>query len=214
MSSMSSVLTSKNLARKKYLTWISSQRASLVRILARLGRGLESKESEVDSFGNCSELPKKQERPSSSLKTLPLFACEAGEKLSDGSWRTDIPGKTERLRPLMSGRCILENDGGSLLPTLMVSGNYNRKGASKTSGDGLFAKIRYLSTLMKSDARRGGMMRRNYPRLPYQLKKVTWMMERGKLSEYPKGIRTSKLGINFSPEYCEWYMGWPIGWTA
>lgn len=48
-----------------------------------------------------------------------------------------------------------------LLPTLTVSGNYNRHGASENSGDGLM----------------------------------------------------TALGGPLSPEWLEWYMGFPIGWT-
>lgn len=53
-----------------------------------------------------------------------------------------------------------------LLPTLTVCGNYNRKGASKASGDG-------LATALK---RMGG-------------------------------------GGPLNPMWCEWFQGWPMGWT-
>jgi hypothetical protein len=56
------------------------------------------------------------------------------------------------------------------LPTLTVCGNYNRKGASKTSGDG-------LATALKNG-------------------------EDANLNNGP-----------LNPEWCEWFMGWPIGWT-
>lgn len=48
------------------------------------------------------------------------------------------------------------------LPTLTCGGNYNRKGASPTIGDGL----------------------------------------------------ATVLGGPLNPEWCEWFMGWPIGWTG
>jgi hypothetical protein len=56
------------------------------------------------------------------------------------------------------------------LPTLTVCGNYNRKGASKTSGDG-------LATALKNGE--------------------------------PENLNNGPL----NPEWCEWFMGWPIGWT-
>src|SRR5574337_307294 len=40
---------------------------------------------------------------------------------------------------------------GSKLPTLTVCGNYNRKGASPTSGDGLATAVRRMPTLVASD---------------------------------------------------------------
>lgn len=54
-----------------------------------------------------------------------------------------------------------KNDHGPGLPTLTVCGNYNRKGASPTSGDGL----------------------------------------------------ATAVGGRLNPMWCEWYMGFPVGWT-
>ena len=61
-------------------------------------------------------------------------------------------------------------------PTPTVCGNYNRKGSSATSGDGLETAVkRHLS-----DAR-------------------------------SHGRQTQQMRLN--PEWVEWLMGWPIGWT-
>lgn len=51
---------------------------------------------------------------------------------------------------------------GAILPTLTVCGNYNRKGASLTSGDGL----------------------------------------------------ATAVGGRLNPTWCEWYIGFPLGWTV
>ena len=57
------------------------------------------------------------------------------------------------------------------LPTLTVFGNHNRKGASKTSSDGLSTALKKLE---ESDRSRGPL----------------------------------------NPDWCEWFMGWPINATA
>ena len=57
------------------------------------------------------------------------------------------------------------------LPTLTVFGNHNRKGASKTSSDGLSTALKKLE---ESDGSRGPL----------------------------------------NPDWCEWFMGWPINATA
>jgi len=58
----------------------------------------------------------------------------------------------------MSERTICERESG-LLPTPTVCGNYNRKGASPTSGDGLITALRKMwPTMLARDSRtvRGG----------------------------------------------------------
>ena len=79
-----------------------------------------------------------------------------------------------------------------LLPTLTVCGNYNRKGASKTSGDGLVTALKRTPTLCARD----------------------WK-DSGSPSEYKR--KEPRLGAIFggplNPMWCEWYMGFPLGWT-
>jgi len=73
-----------------------------------------------------------------------------------------------------------------MLPTLTVNGNYNRKGASKTSGDGLVTALAnngLLPTLTAS--RRSG------------------------LQSHGKNVMLGSL----NPTWCEWFMGVPIGWS-
>ena len=57
----------------------------------------------------------------------------------------------------MLGRRIKGTDSG-LWPTITVCGNYNRKGASATSGDGLITALRTWPTPIRRDSRtvRGG----------------------------------------------------------
>jgi hypothetical protein len=84
--------------------------------------------------------------------------------------------------------------GGALqgAPTLTVNGNYNRKGASKTSNDGLATWLKKLPTLTKSDGTGGpGCSGR----------------------EGGDNLRTV-LGGPINADWAEWFMGWPIGATA
>jgi hypothetical protein len=63
-------------------------------------------------------------------------------------------GIAYRLPPLVQSTKGIGS--GSLLPTLTVTGNYNRKGASRTSGDGLATVLkRMLPTLTAQDVRGG-----------------------------------------------------------
>ena len=81
-----------------------------------------------------------------------------------------------------------------LLPTLTVHGNYNRKGVSANSGDGLATAIRRLPTLLARDWRSG------------KASATTIAKNSRPLSE--------TIGGTLNPAWCEWFMGWPIGWTA
>lgn len=81
---------------------------------------------------------------------------------------------------------------GLLLPTLTVCGNYNRKGASKTSGDGLATAVKRLPTLRATDATRGDCP-----------------SERAR--HQPSLVVCAGGPLN--PTWLEWFMGWPIGWT-
>lgn len=68
-------------------------------------------------------------------------------------------------------------------PTPTVCGNYNRKGASATSGDGLATAV----------------------------KKGKSRMER--TGSKAVEVLPQAVGGPLSPDWTEWLMGWPIGWT-
>ena len=95
----------------------------------------------------------------------------------------------------MSERPTRATGFGSLLPTLTVCGNYNRKGASATSGDGLATALKKMPTLVAMDYRSPGRSR----------------MERtgGKQGE----VLPQVVGGPLNPMWCEWFMGFPPGWT-
>ena len=79
-----------------------------------------------------------------------------------------------------------------LWPTPTVCGNYNRKGLSKTSGDGLATAVQRWPTPtahMAKETNAPSEALRNEPLL------------------------TSLVGGSLNPMWVEWLMGWPLGWT-
>lgn len=181
-------------------SWIASQRDSLVRIFHAQAKASELPESEADLSGKCFGQSMRSSPPLSSSKTRLASVPEGGKKLQQLWWREDIAGETESLPRLMSVLPIKGADGGSLLPTLMVSGNWNRKGASKTSGDGLATAVRRLPTLLASDFR--GPCGAEYYRISMQ-----------KRSRPLRDTLPHTLGHRLTPAFAEWWMGWPINWT-
>lgn len=93
-----------------------------------------------------------------------------------------------------------------VLPTLTVNGNYNVKGMSKTSGDGLATVLRrILPTLVAHDYRGGAK--------PESVERKQLDTARG--LDLPSSLRMifpESTGI-INPCWAEGYMGFPIGWT-
>ena len=80
--------------------------------------------------------------------------------------------------------------GEVLLPTLTVAGNYNRKGASPESGDGLVTALRKtFPTLCTQDAKGPGPA----------------------LSERSPDLAKS-VGGNLNVPWILWFMGFPLDW--
>ena len=106
---------------------------------------------------------------------------------------------------------ILEHGTGAkgcgLLPTLTVHGNYNRKGASKNSGDGLATAIRRM--WRATDGERGGR-----GDLPAIIRGRQHCRTPTLTANDCKPADPEDLGGTLNPDWCEWFMGWPIGWTA
>lgn len=117
------------------------------------------------------------------------------------------------------------NASGSKLPTLTVCGNYNRKGASPTSGDGLATALRKLQTLTASDGkgeagssgRRGGENLRTAVRHMPTLAASDWKGRSGAghLSRHGMKRLSDAMpnGGPLNPVWCEWFMGFPLRWT-
>jgi hypothetical protein len=95
------------------------------------------------------------------------------------------------------GQTKLDGKLRSLLPTPSVCGNHNRKGASKTSGDGLITALqKLLPTPTAHLAKETGAPSealRNQPTLHHIL-----------------GLAPGQV---LNPQFVEWMQGFPIGWT-
>jgi DNA (cytosine-5)-methyltransferase 1 len=80
------------------------------------------------------------------------------------------------------------------VPTPTVCGNYNRKGASATSGVGLSTYVKNLPTPKARDFKSG---KQKVVRHSLDLNVLVQQEDGGPLN----------------PEWVEWLMGWPIGHT-
>jgi hypothetical protein len=98
---------------------------------------------------------------------------------------------------------IKETESG-LWPTPTVCGNYNRKGASKTSGDGLATAVNRWPTPCAHEARLG-YQRRDTGKKGTQQSLTTSVID-------SLGGRDQVHG-QLNPMWVEWLMGWPLGWT-
>jgi hypothetical protein len=79
-----------------------------------------------------------------------------------------------------------------LHPTPTVAGNHNRKGCSKTNGDGLATFIKTLHPTPRADGQDNAG---------------------GTNSRRTAKARGVYFGRTLNPEYVEWLLGFPIGWT-
>lgn len=120
-------------------------------------------------------------------------------------------------------------------PTPTVCGNYNRKGLSATSGDGLATKVMQWPTPRSSDGPKGGPNQRGskgdlmlsaavhqWP-TPVATMHKGWSPNHNRAAtddrldysvereSYQPGQPTPPMRLN--PQWVEWLMGWPIGHT-
>jgi hypothetical protein len=138
-------------------------------------------------------------------------------------------------------RRIKEIESGSW-PTPTVTGNYNRKGASATSGNGLATAVTLWPTPTAAEgskipatANYGQVGLNNHPRIrgevtrPKQVKSgkfPTPTAHNSKEGGYPAEFTRNTPSLNavalggtqtqqmpLNPVWVEWLMGWPLGWT-
>ena len=108
-------------------------------------------------------------------------------------------------------------------PTPTVCGNYNRKGASATSGDGLATAVAKWPTPQARDYKgsSGRSMKGQEFDLPTAVKKYQtpvsrmWKDNGQSPSELNRNSETLAMqaGGSLNPTWVEWLMGWPLAWT-
>ena len=175
--------------------WIASMQDSLAKMFPQAGysAGLEQERAVVFTGKYCESLTW-YDQDTSSWKTFQQSLVTDWEQFSETwpRWGLMLDGVAYRLQ--VSEPAMQETDGGSL-PMLTVCGNYNRKGASKTSGDGL------ITALLK---------RRKFPTLnAVQGNCVGRLDELGGSGNPFRGLDVGRLLLN--PSFAEEFMGFPIG---
>lgn len=175
------------------LTWFRG--ASRARTSAWPEAAKGSAEAEAGCGGKWRGSFARFDPDTSTWRTLQLSLLEDSELYSEtwprwGSMRNGVAYPLHPKVPRTSG-----TESGSW-PTLTVCGNYNRKGASKTSGDGLATAVAQFPTPCARDYRSPGRSR----------------LERtgGKQGENLPQV----VGGRLNPAWVEWLMNWPLGWTA
>jgi hypothetical protein len=129
---------------------------------------------------------------------LPMWERRTSETES-GYWPTPTSsqgGPNHGSPQVLSGNHGINLQGAvmhRMWPTPTVCGNHNRKGASKTSGDGLATAVKQRWTTptahMAKETNAPSESTRNTPTL------------------------TAQAGGTLNPNWVEWLMGWPIGHT-
>lgn len=162
------------------------------------------------------------DRATSSWETAQLSLLGDWDEFSQtwprwGLMRNGECWERQTLAPLTSG------SASGLWPTPTVCGNYNRKGASATSGDGLATAVATSLTMSVLDSTDAPTAKaKMYPTATATAYKgwspkhkradtddrLDYTVER---ESFRPGQQTPPMRLN--PDWVEWLMGWPIGHT-
>lgn len=211
------------------VAWMESQRASLAEILARQAAALDSMaQARAQRIAESLRQSTIFDLPGCSWKIAPSSELEAAQESPPTSWRATCAGETESLPRLIVAPLTSESDGSALLPTLTICGNYNRVGASPTSGDGLVTALRrHLPTLLASDSTSGAQSVARRPSGSKGMTNLRGALRIGTLTRACSHTdRSPAFALNriptprelaggpLNPMWTEWFMGWPMGSSA
>ena len=160
-------------------------------LLQAKGKGRKTKGFSGQRFQGWSE---RLNRVGSLLKTY-LESYPLPPMVSARIWKVKATASGYSIMKLSLSVPRTKDHGSSLLPTPTVNGNYNRKGVSKTSGDGLATAVRrkeLLPTPTANDAKNNGA--------PSQQNRNSAALN-------------VVAGGSLNPERVEVLMGFPRGWT-
>src|SRR5690606_6360852 len=179
----------------------SSAAAYHVKPSARLGEAQGLKGSAAGYGRSTPDLLAKFDPVSSSWRTSQLCLVEGLTVFSETWPRSGMMrnGTAYQLPPLVP---LTDATASGLWPTPTVNGNYNRKGASKTSGDGLATAVKLWPTPSATDFKGSVSLARANKRAEHP---------RGK--RLPEAVAVSdqvEVGGALNPTWVEWLMGFPI----
>ena len=189
---------------EELLTWFLA--ASRARTSALPEPEPESTEREADSGARWPGSLAKYDPDTCSWKTAQLSLLGDSEP-SLVTW--------PRSGLMLDGQCWelttlerrIEGSESGYWPTPTVCGNHNRKGASKTSGDGLAtAVMKRMYPTATATAYKGWSPNHNRANTDDRL---DYTVER---EAFQPGQQTPPMRLN--PEWVAWLMGWPIGHTS
>lgn len=183
------------------VAWMSSLADSPVRTSVLPAKAKESKEHEAACGDTWPESFARWDHASCSWRT-PQCSLLADLDVFSETW--------PRWGMMRAGVCLAQampephtdETASGFWPTPTVCGNYNRKGASKKSGNGLATAVKQWPTPCASDNRDRGHL--GIPAIQRRLSK-------GKQIMLSMSVSDTSGALN--PLWVEWLMGWPIGWT-
>jgi len=146
--------------------------------------------SGMTADGQCWELPMSERRTSETGSGLSLptpCANETGESPDKLYARMKRYGREGSEVHLKLSTWV------QMWPTPTVCGNYNRKGLSDRSGDGLATAVSRCATPTARDWKSGKASQATHDRNSRPL--------------------SEQIGGSLNPTWVEWLMGWPLGWT-
>ena len=151
--------------------------------------------SGMTAGGQCLELPTLAPPTSATGSGLwvPTHCATDARPITGGNLYVTETGTVRHMRPdgKSSNRGLAAS--AAMWPTPTVCGNYNRKGASATSGDGLATAVMKFPTPSTLGINGGSHSR---------------------AAAVKRGQAVADVnGGSLNPTWVEWLMGWPIGWT-
>lgn len=179
--------------------WIACMRDSLAKTSAWLDEVRESTALPADYGQRWSEPFVTFDRPSRSWKTAQQSFLVDSVEFSETwpTWGMMRAGACCQHPPLVPATFGRGGGASAPIPTPTVCGNYNRKGASLTAGDGLAMWVEKWPTPRCS----AGMTSR--------LRNMNGKVDGKRLEDSVAMVEGP--GGKLNPTWVEWLMGWPLG---
>ena len=152
--------------------------------------------SGMTANGQCWELPMSERRTNATGSGL--WRTPSASVVDAKSTVTKLTGRASTDPQVGLADQVVAAERG-MWPTPTVCGNYNRKGASATSGDGLATAVMKWPTPTAVTSSGGAAL-------------CKWGGS-GSREMLKKIVTPAELNGALNPTWVEWLMGWPLGWT-